>query len=98
MSRASLDGQKATVKIENDMVASSVEALKIKLKNNLDEGATQIALDMSLVTMVDSMGIGLLVATHNSLQKLGNKLELLNVSEDIRNLLKNMRLDKHFSI
>jgi anti-anti-sigma factor len=57
-----------------------------------------MAVDLEEVKMIDSSGLGVLIAAHNSLQKLGARLELLNVSDDIRKLLQNMRLDKHFTI
>ncbi len=75
-----------------------LKKMKEELKQALDDGAVKMAIDMSKVKMMDSMGIGLLIAAHNSLDKVGGQLELLNVSADILKLPKNMRLDKHFIV
>jgi len=98
MSKITKDGDKVIVKPGKDIVASMVDQLKEELKQALDDGATKMAIDLSKVKMMDSMGIGLLIATHNSLEKNGSQLELLNTSADILKLLRNMRLDKHFIV
>ncbi len=98
MSEITKEGKKVVVKPGTDIVASKVDQLKQELKQALDDGATEMAIDLCDVKMMDSMGIGLLIAAHNSLEKNGGKLELLNVSADILQLLKNMRLDKHFIV
>lgn len=98
MSKITKDGKKVVVKPETDIVASKVEKIKAELKQALDDGAEEMAIDLSEVKMMDSMGIGLLIAAHNSLDKTGGRLELLNVSADILKLLKNMRLDNHFIV
>jgi anti-anti-sigma factor len=48
--------------------------------------------------VVDSSGIGLLIATHNSLKTKGGSLRVANASPDILNLFKAMRLDRHFTV
>ena len=98
MSEITKDGDKVIVKPGTDIVASMVKQLKEEMKQALDDGAVEMAVDLSGVEMMDSMGIGLLIAAHNSLEKNGGQLELLNTSVDILNLLKNMRLDKHFIV
>ena len=96
MSKITKVGKKVLVKPEMDIVASMVNQLKEELNQALNDGAVEMAIDLSGVEMMDSMGIGLLIAAHNSLKKDGGRLELLNASADIQKLLKNMRLDKHF--
>ncbi len=96
MSKVRRDGDKVFVKLEQDIVASISKDLKEEFKGLLDGGAKQMVVDLDDVKMIDSSGLGVLIAAHNSLQKLGASLELLNISDDIRKLLQNMRLDKHF--
>ena len=55
-------------------------------------------IDMSGLNMVDSVGIGVIIATFNSLKKTGGEFKLSNVSKDIFSLFSTMRLDQHFSI
>ncbi len=98
MSEITKDGDKVIVKPGADLVASTVKQLKAEMKQTLDDGAVELAIDLSGVEMIDSMGMGLLIAAHNSLGKNGGQLELINASADILKLLKNMRLDKHFQM
>ena len=57
-----------------------------------------LVIDLSRVELIDSVGIGLLIAAHNSLSKTGERLVLENINPDLAGLLRTMRLDKHFVI
>lgn len=84
--------------MEPRIVAQEVPALRELFRSQLQAGALRLELDFHRVESLDSMGIGLLVATHNSLAKAGGALALVGVGKDIHQLLCLMRLDKHFSI
>ncbi len=84
--------------LEPRLSAQDAPALRETFRGRIQEGARRIVLDMGRVESIDSVGIGLLVATHNSLAKQGGELLLINVGKDIYHLLTLMRLDKHFSI
>ncbi len=81
-----------------DITAASAAEIRVELKNLIAEGVRDLVIDMTNTRMIDSTGIGLLVATHNSLLRLNGKLAIINVSQDLMDLLKTFRLDKHFSI
>jgi anti-anti-sigma factor len=87
-----------TLTLEPRLAAQDVPALRDALRARIQEGTRQIHLDFAKVESLDSMGIGLLVATHNSLHKLGGALHLSGVRKEILQLLTLMRLDKHFAI
>lgn len=84
--------------MEQRFTAQDVPALREAFRERLQEGPTKLHLDFSRVESLDSMGIGLLVATHNSLARQGGALLLTQVRKDIYQLLTLMRLDKHFSV
>ena len=84
--------------LEASVSAKNVQALRELFKQHLQDGARSMVLDFSQVQSIDSVGIGLLVATHNSLAKVGGSLSLANVGQDIFQLFTLMRLDKHFSV
>jgi serine/threonine-protein kinase RsbW len=92
--------QNSTVRLamEPRVAAQDVPGLREVFRAHIQDGARQLHLDFSRVESLDSMGIGLLVATHNSLSKQGGALVLSGVRKDIHQLLTLMRLDKHFSI
>jgi anti-anti-sigma factor len=71
---------------------------KTELKTLLDAGVRALTIDLVGVEMVDSVGLGIFIATHNSLNKAGGKLTVSGVSADIASLFRTMRLDKHFTV
>ena len=81
-----------------DIVASAADGLRNAVKDLLPSLDGPFAMDLSKVELIDSVGIGLLIAVHNSLSKKGGRLALDHVSPDLAALLRTMRLDKHFSI
>lgn len=84
--------------LTGDVVASTAEALRERLRGAMKSSPAGLTLDMAAVALVDSVGLGLLIAAHNSLSKCGGRLCLMNVSEAIRKLLRAMRLDRHFQV
>ncbi len=92
------EGTLKKITIETNVSANNVQALRELFKQHLQDGVTSLELDFRHVESIDSVGIGLLVATHNSLAKAGGSLSLVNVSQDIHQLFALMRLDKHFGV
>ena len=86
------------VKPGKDIVASMTESFRKKLLKHVENGIKELTIDFSAVEMVDSAGLGVLIATHNSLKNMGGRLKITNVSEDINKLFRTMRLDKHFEV
>ena len=92
------NGDKAVLTLKQDLVASTVNDLRTMIQEAIKEGIKNISINMSGISVVDSMGIGLLISTQNSLSRLDGTLEVLNISTDIMNLFQSMRLDQHFSL
>ncbi|XPV77310.1 MAG: STAS domain-containing protein [Desulfovibrio sp.] len=88
----------ATLDVGKNIVASDMEELKGSFKQMIADGLVNLTLDCSRLEIIDSIGIGLLVATHNSLAQKSGTLKLINTSPDIYNLLTTMRLHKHFTV
>jgi len=87
-----------TIAPETDIVASMASAFRTELKGLIDEGVREITIDLAGVQMVDSVGLGVFIATHNSLNQRGGRLIVSHASDDIVTLLKTMRLDQHFTV
>lgn len=98
MSDLTKDGACITVKVGPSINAENSKELKEKLRQVFEEGAERIIIDMSETEIIDSIGLGLLAATHNSLKTRNSKLELINVRAEIFNVINLMRLDKYFVI
>lgn len=84
--------------VGEDIVAARVPELRSKMRGAVAEGVREMVLDLVNVQMVDSTGIGLLIAAHNSLSKLGGRLAVINVSAEILDLFQTMRMHQHFSV
>ena len=98
MTDISREGDRVVITPQQDIVASVAGDLRTLLKEQIGQGCREMVLDLRQVEMIDSMGIGLLIAVHNSLNKNGGQLRAVNLSQDLQRLFKNMRLDKHFSV
>lgn len=81
-----------------DIVASMAGELKADLLSIVQDAQSMVTIDLGGVEMVDSIGIGVIIATHNSLQKNGKSLRIINTSKEIFDLFSAMRLDKHFPV
>lgn len=91
-------GSTAVIKPGRDIVSSMANEFKTELKGLVDQGIQELTMDLEGVEMIDSIGMGLLIAAHNSLVKAGGKLRVVNPSQDILGLMRTMRLDKHFEV
>jgi anti-anti-sigma factor len=94
----SIEGAQATFTPSDDLTASTVSELRDAIKHLIAEGTRELVVDLSNVKVVDSSGIGLLVAAHNSLSRLEGKLLVINVSSNLIDLFRAFRLEKHFTI
>ena len=81
-----------------DVVAESEPELRAKMRAVGSSGVTKMIVDLQNVRMMDSAGLGLLIAAHNSLQKTGGNLSVIHASQDLLELFQSMRMHQHFSI
>jgi anti-anti-sigma factor len=94
----SQEASAAVVHPEGDLVAANLPVLRTKLREMAATGIRQLTLDLAATQMVDSSGIGLLIAAHNSLKKTGGGLTVIHASKDILDLFRTMRIHQHFSV
>lgn len=88
----------AEIRFTENLVSTVVEDLRRDLKTLLFEHASTITLNFQSVDMIDSMGIGLLVSTHNTLASRDAELIIINLSPDLLELFTVMRLNEFFTI
>ncbi|MDA8425838.1 MAG: STAS domain-containing protein [Treponema sp.] len=81
-----------------DIVVATVDAMKAELKELIASSAGNLTVDMSGVEMIDSKGLGLLIAASNTLGASERKLRIVGAAPDIVELFRVMRLDRHFEI
>jgi anti-anti-sigma factor len=92
------DGNKIGVVLEGDLTAGVVPELKSALQGALGEGVLEVEFDLLKSVILDSTGIGLLIATYNSLTKRNGVVRVIVASDDILRLLQSMRLENRLCV
>ncbi|ABW68490.1 STAS domain-containing protein [Desulfosudis oleivorans] len=86
------------VKPGTDLVASMADGFREELQQVIRESPESVTIDLTGVEMVDSVGIGVMIAVYNSLAKVEGMLKVINANKNILNLFRTMRLDRHFTV
>lgn len=92
------DSAALTLRPTCDVLAVHLPAMREAIKSAIDAPPPKVLFDLAHVEMLDSSGIGLLIATFNSLKPKGCEFAVINASADIADLLKSMCLDQHFPV
>jgi anti-sigma B factor antagonist len=90
-----VDERTCVVAVEGDLDLASAPQLKLALVNLLDKGYGRYVLDLSQLTHMDSMGLGVLVGFHKRLDR-DARLALAGVPPKQRKLLELTGLDTRF--
>nr|WP_319392090.1 STAS domain-containing protein [uncultured Desulfobacter sp.] len=98
MSEIVKSADQTTVKPGEDVVASMAEAFKGELLSAVDSSQGTLVIDLDGVSMVDSVGIGVIIAVYNSLSQSNRQLKVINVAHDIYGLFSTMRLNRRFTV
>ena len=99
MTLVTREDNRAVVQPSGDtIVAATIPELRLKMRGVIDDGVRDLTIDLAGVRMVDSSGLGLLIAAHNSLRKVGGQLAVIHASNDLLELFRSMRMHQHFSV
>jgi anti-sigma B factor antagonist len=90
--------QHVSVTLMGDFTAALVPDLQASLKEMLTNGARELLFDLASTNMLDSSGIGLLIAAANSLARHEGKVQVTNVRPDIFRMLQSMRLTGRLNV
>jgi anti-anti-sigma factor len=93
-----VQGDRAVATIDGDLTAATAPRWRDSLVQLTKQDIRHLVIDLSTASIVDSSGIGLLLAAHNSIQRRGGQMEVIGASEDLVVLFRTMRLDKHFPV
>ena len=92
------NGEKISVALGGDLTASMIPELKTALQEALGEKTGEVEFDFGKTVVIDSTGIGFLIATYNSLMKSNGTVRVVRASDDIFRLLQSMRLEKRLCV
>jgi serine/threonine-protein kinase RsbW len=90
--------RQGSVKLTGDLTAVLVPDLQAGLKEMVNKGARELIFDLGSTTMLDSSGMGLLIAAANSVAPNGGSVRVTNVCPDIFRLLQSMRLTTRLNV
>ncbi len=96
--RIEREGKKRRLFLAGDLTAATVPELRTMLKSEFEQGAEEIVFDLRNTAMLDSSGIGLMIAAYNSLARKQGQVAVVNVSPDIQRLLQSMRLTERLHV
>ena len=86
------DGAACRVVLGGDLTAVLIPKIQAALKSEIEAGALNLTFDLQKTVMLDSSGIGLLIAAFNSVTRKQGGMHVVNVSGEILQLLQSMRL------
>jgi anti-sigma B factor antagonist len=92
------EGDRATVAPRGDVVATAVADLRQTMRDLVRGGVREMVVDLHSAEMMDSTGIGLLLAGYNSLGQAGGKFSVVGASPEILELLRTMRVHQRFTV
>lgn len=81
-----------------DITSSKAKSIHHKLIKVLEQKISKLTLDFSNVENIDAVGLGLIIAANNSLNRNNGNLILKNVPDKINNLFSSLRLDRYIKI
>ena len=84
-------------RLSEDLVAERCASLRTALLERIDTDHALI-IDLAAVALIDSAGLGVLISAQNTLASRDRCLTLRGVNANIAEMMKLMRLDRHFHI
>lgn len=97
--RTTEDGRVTILTLDGDLVIGEPEStFKRTVIRLLEEGKTNLLVDLKGIGFLDSSGLGALVRALTSAQKEGGQTKLLHAGPQIRKLLEMTKLDSVFEL
>jgi anti-sigma B factor antagonist len=97
ISQRELDAKTSVLSVEGELDLAAAPKLKWALADVLDAGCTQLVLDLSLLTFIDSTALGVLVGAHRSMSA-GARMGIACSHPDVLNIFELTGLDSTFDM
>ena len=92
------DGTTSLLKPSEEIHFDNYKEVEARLLEEIDAGAKEVVVDLSNVTTLYSMTLGMFNNIASKIAKKGGKFSITNINSDIRRVLKATRLDKLIQI
>ena len=91
-------GKVSKIQLAGRLEAATVPELKAEVQKLVSNNSSQIVLDMAGVTFVDSSGLGALVASLRTVNKVDGDIRIANLTPDVRSIFELTRMHRLFEI
>ncbi len=92
------EGNVTVIELSGEIDVSCAPQLKDLLQGLIDDGKTQLLVDLTEVPFMDSSGLGLFVNAFKRIQQTGGAIKFANPQEALRKVFSLTQTDKVFSI
>lgn len=92
------DRTHAAVALHGELDILAAPELRHVLGDVLDEGATEVVLDVGDLEFMDSSGLGVLVGCHRRLARHGGRLRIVGAHHSVARVLAVTGLDRVFQV
>lgn len=92
------EGNVSKVQLAGRLEAATVPELKAEVQKLVKNTSSQIVLDMAGVTFVDSSGLGAMVASLRTVNKVDGDIRIANLTPDVRSIFELTRMHRLFEI
>ena len=93
-----VSGNQATIFLKDKIYVSDASILRDDLLEIIDQGVTDLRMDLSGLTYIDSSGLGTLVTINKRVKEKNSRLLLTGAQGLPLELIKRTRLDKVFTV
>lgn len=88
----------STVHPVGAITAASAPILKDALQTEMASAPRSLIFDLNAVPMIDSTGLGVIVATKKNLNEAGLRFGIIHVQPTVEKVLEIVRLSKHLNV
>jgi len=86
------------IRLSGALEMMSVDSLRDDVRRCIEQGRSQIALDMNSVPFIDSSGFGFLINTVSELRSAGGDLRLFGLQSIVQKVFRLSRLDARIPV
>ena len=90
--------EKSVVKPGGNIVSQMAEEFQKQLLKAVEDGVKDLTVDLMDVDIIDPVGLGILIAAHNSFKEAGGNFRVINVPERIYTMFQTIHLDQDFEV
>ena len=88
----------ATIRPKGKITAVNAEEFRKSLQSSIEGGIQNLTIDLAEIEMIDSKGLAVFIMCHQSLASRGGSLTVITANDDMQQLFRVMRLDRHFTV